>query len=213
MKAFLSILVHILQLLAILVHITTSTEPNSDSKPEVDETLIESKQETDAGSENKVESIVTDPVTNIPEQIDINRPTSETTHNPMEIDNDSGLVAAETTSTDANVQSSRTHSSVEDKGDVTDSIKSANENVDNSQSAIGPEEEVTRPAIGQAEDNRVSDKEPAPLVIGSVSDLKVMAKDELPSEDALTAGIQALIAKTQESSAMLEQVMKQKKVC
>ncbi|XP_067938590.1 hepatoma-derived growth factor-related protein 2-like isoform X2 [Watersipora subatra] len=48
-------------------------------------------------------------------------------------------------------------------------------------------------------------------MVDSVSDLKAMAKDELPSEDALTAGIQALIANAQESTAMLDQVIKQKK--
>lgn len=65
-------------------------------------------------------------------------------------------------------------------------------------------EVVSSPAVGGAE--------AAPIVVGSVSDLKVMAKDELPSEDALTAGIEALIAKTKESNAILDQVIRQKKV-
>ena len=49
---------------------------------------------------------------------------------------------------------------------------------------------------------------PAPIV----GDLRVMAKEELPSQDVLDAGIQALIAKAQDSSAMLDQIIKQKKV-
>ena len=48
--------------------------------------------------------------------------------------------------------------------------------------------------------------------VGSVSDLKVMSKDELPSEDLLQAEIQAIIAKTQQSTAQLEQTLKQRKV-
>ena len=49
---------------------------------------------------------------------------------------------------------------------------------------------------------------PAPIV----GDLRVMAKEELPSQDVLDAGIQAIIAKAQDSSAMLDQIIKQKKV-
>lgn len=123
----------------------------------------------------------------------------------MDIDNDddgttaqqvpsSAVISQTVPEGDSAVRSSATAES----GDVVDSVSKQSAEV----------------IVGASHDDTIAIAQPqvTPPVVGSVSDLKVMARDELPSEDALTAGIQALIAKTQESSAMLDQVIRQKKV-
>lgn len=132
----------------------------------------------------------------------------------LDSDDDEPVAAGDTPIISNTDTQGDTSQSVPDVVDLAADVKSAstadNTFVDQSDTVQSPNTN-----IDQSQDDSVSavdQPQPVSLVIGSLSDLKVMARDELPSEDALTAGIQALINKTQESSAMLDQVIRQKKV-
>lgn len=124
------------------------------------------------------------------------------------VDRDSASIPLSHT-TDEVATSATTMSAAAVSGDIATPAT-----LDAASSAIGSSETAPDRVDGELAAARVdSDEErESDVVIGSVSDLKVMSKEELPPEDLLQAQIQAIIAKTQQSTEQLEQALKQRKV-
>jgi len=93
--------------------------------------------------------------------------------------------------------------------DVTDQVPPKTDQLDTSGQVPPTTERATVDYRINDNLSRVETQMPA---VSSVSDLRLATKDELPSEDALNAGLQALIDKYQESAPMLDRVIKQHKV-